>query len=435
MAINDGDAGAGQNGQKGWGGLGAHSIVFGKTPQETALITLGNASSGGALFFLSAVNPGINTFSFRASDLASSVVNPASATLKIDGQSVPLVAGAKNLDATDFTFTKSSPFAAGTHTYSIEVRDTNNQLVTDSGTFIAAATPTLTAAMKATGVDQTKRGFVWSVFQNEAAHPFPLTPHEYLDDAELALNGEATDGSTVLPNLADLNAQGIALAIGVEAGPVVKFDIDTVINLNQFADGTVGSATFSPDDQMPGVPGINGFSDGIDAEIRTFVELPAGVVTLGVTCDDLFRAMTGNINDPATAVILGEDLGLQNRTTLMQLFVVEAGIYPLRIVYQERTGGAYVEVFSVKADGEKALLNDTANGGLRTFRVGAPAGVKLSAVTITRSGASFQISWSEPGAVLQESTDLVTWTPLPAATSPYTPTIGANKTLFYQLKK
>ena len=31
---------AGQNGQKGWGGLGAHSIVFGKTPAETALVTL-----------------------------------------------------------------------------------------------------------------------------------------------------------------------------------------------------------------------------------------------------------------------------------------------------------------------------------------------------------------------------------------------------------
>src|SRR5262249_49090494 len=49
MAINDGDGAlvngvqygqAGQEGQLGWGGLGAHSIVFGKTPSETALITL-----------------------------------------------------------------------------------------------------------------------------------------------------------------------------------------------------------------------------------------------------------------------------------------------------------------------------------------------------------------------------------------------------------
>ncbi len=39
MAINDGDEAT--PGQRGWGGLGAHSIVFGKTPSETALVTLG----------------------------------------------------------------------------------------------------------------------------------------------------------------------------------------------------------------------------------------------------------------------------------------------------------------------------------------------------------------------------------------------------------
>ncbi|MEM7385388.1 MAG: sugar-binding protein, partial [Verrucomicrobiota bacterium] len=38
MAINDGDKDT--PGQKGWGGLGAHSIVFGKSPEETALVTL-----------------------------------------------------------------------------------------------------------------------------------------------------------------------------------------------------------------------------------------------------------------------------------------------------------------------------------------------------------------------------------------------------------
>jgi hypothetical protein len=38
VAINDGDED--DPGQKGWGGLGAHSIVFGKTPQETVELTL-----------------------------------------------------------------------------------------------------------------------------------------------------------------------------------------------------------------------------------------------------------------------------------------------------------------------------------------------------------------------------------------------------------
>ncbi|MCA9214363.1 MAG: hypothetical protein KDB27_14930 [Planctomycetales bacterium] len=38
MAINDGDQAI--PGQGGWGGLGAHAIVFGKSPGETALVTL-----------------------------------------------------------------------------------------------------------------------------------------------------------------------------------------------------------------------------------------------------------------------------------------------------------------------------------------------------------------------------------------------------------
>lgn len=38
MAINDGDELT--PGQKGWGGLGAHALVFGKAPAETALVTL-----------------------------------------------------------------------------------------------------------------------------------------------------------------------------------------------------------------------------------------------------------------------------------------------------------------------------------------------------------------------------------------------------------
>jgi Carbohydrate family 9 binding domain-like/Bacterial Ig domain len=44
MAINDGDDLPGQQGQKGWSGLGAHAVVFGKTPSETAEITLAKSN-------------------------------------------------------------------------------------------------------------------------------------------------------------------------------------------------------------------------------------------------------------------------------------------------------------------------------------------------------------------------------------------------------
>ena len=52
MAINDGDELT--PGQKGWGGLGAHSIVHGKTPSDTALVSLARANdieSGKEFYF------------------------------------------------------------------------------------------------------------------------------------------------------------------------------------------------------------------------------------------------------------------------------------------------------------------------------------------------------------------------------------------------
>ncbi|MGY8687181.1 MAG: sugar-binding protein, partial [Verrucomicrobiales bacterium] len=58
MAINDGDETT--PGQKGWGGLGAHSIVFGKSPEETALVTLATANDiePGKEFYSADLTPG-----------------------------------------------------------------------------------------------------------------------------------------------------------------------------------------------------------------------------------------------------------------------------------------------------------------------------------------------------------------------------------------
>lgn len=40
ICVNDGDKGAGQDGQKGWSGWYTHSIVFGKNSEETGLVVL-----------------------------------------------------------------------------------------------------------------------------------------------------------------------------------------------------------------------------------------------------------------------------------------------------------------------------------------------------------------------------------------------------------
>ena len=43
ICVNDGDKGAGQEGQKGWSGWYTHSIVFGKNSEHTGLVTLTDA--------------------------------------------------------------------------------------------------------------------------------------------------------------------------------------------------------------------------------------------------------------------------------------------------------------------------------------------------------------------------------------------------------
>jgi hypothetical protein len=116
-----------------------------------------------------------------------------------------------------------------------------------------------------------------------------------------------------------------------------------------------------------------------------------------------------------------------------QFVVRVAGVYPLRTLWQESVDAAHVEWFTVKADGTRVLLNDTANGGLRAYRVGvAPSGFALAIQII---GGQRRITWTEPGVVLQESTDLITWTDLPNANSPYISTPGTRSAVFYRLKK
>ena len=64
------------------------------------------------------------------------VVNPASAKLFIDGVEVAVTASPKVLDATDFSYTRATPFPPSSdHTYAIEVKDTNGRTVADASTF------------------------------------------------------------------------------------------------------------------------------------------------------------------------------------------------------------------------------------------------------------------------------------------------------------
>ena len=76
--------------------------------------------------------------------------------------------------------------------------------------------------------------------------------------------------------------------------------------------------------------------------------------------------MTTAGNDKADAVKLG---GIQWRsepsTTPFTVYFESAGDYAMQSLWYEGGGGANLEWFTIEPN--KALLNDTANGGLKTF--------------------------------------------------------------------
>jgi hypothetical protein len=398
MAINDGDKDT--PGQKGWGGLGAHSIVFGKTPSETALVTLGIGGGGANSMFLSAINVSINSFTFRATDLGESIVDPASAKLTINGTVVPLTASDKNVDATDFAYVTENFEPNTIIDYLIEISDTNGNVVTDAGTITSPSFGLLRSTMQATDVDTSKKGFIYSVWQSDLFnHGNTISEVENV----LAEAPKDIDGST-LDNDAFADEKGPAIASGTDAGHLLQYEIPTVINLNAFQNG-VDLGNFQPDDQMPGVPGGFDSYDGVAVEIITFVDFPEGLLTMGVNSDDGFELQIGHIDDPRVMVAGNFQGGRGSSDTTFLMDVRAAGIYPVRLVYFSQGGDASVELFTLNEAGEKVLVNDTDNGGLAAYREGTvPTYVPPVSMVASSSGALTEATVVDFGDVAGDAT-------------------------------
>lgn len=381
MAINDGDGAlvdgvqygqAGQQGQKGWGGLGAHSIVFGKTPQQTALVTLSpNTPTVDRLFF-SAINPGVSSFTFRATDKGSSVVDPNSAKLTIDGKAATL-SSKKTGEATDFTYTATAPFPPGSeHTYTIEVKDTQGNVVTDSGSFKTRFYLTGSIAVQP---DTGKPGFLVRTYKTAAANPNSIA---WTEDQLAGLQGENTADTS------RFTEKQFGNSYFPEPGTI-----------NYWNTGGQGNFTNNDTQDTPGLANDGTNDNNYSLEIITFLELPAGETTMGVNSDDGFRvygALSPNPFD-AFAPILGEfDGGRGVANTTFSVFAEKAGVYPFRMIYEEGGGDSAVEWFTVKPDGTRVLINDTADGGLKAYRGVIGAALDPSIKSISPGPAPRQLA-------------------------------------------
>jgi hypothetical protein len=147
----------------------------------------------------------------------------------------------------------------------------------------------------------------------------------------------------------------------------------TTINFDAVAAGGM-QGSFGADEQMPGFPGSFGNgTDHAEMEILTYIEFPAaGIYKMGVDSDDGFNLAVAKSAADKLGLSLGSfngGRGANGSGTQFTFVVQQAGIYPVRLIWENGGGGSNIEWFTVNPDGSKTLINDaTAVGALKAYR-------------------------------------------------------------------
>ena len=261
--------------------------------------------------------------------------------------------------ATYGTYRNTHNFLAGSpHSVHLVYEDTLGQRITNSLTFVGLALAEA-LVLPASAADRSKPGFIWRI------HQVGSYQEDSCERAERQLVGQLGN------NIADWRAQGSALTIASPPSPAtapITFEIPSVINLSM--GGWQSAGNFVPDNSMPGLPGMYGSGDYAVAEILTWLELPAGTITLGVNSDDGFRMRVGGARPgDALATTVGEFNGPRGASdTLFSFYAPQSGLYAVRCIWEQGVSDANIELFSVKADGSRVLVNDTVHGGIAAYR-------------------------------------------------------------------
>ena len=220
--------------------------------------------------------------------------------------------------------------------------------------------------------DTTKPGFQWRYFQNNVTRPNTDSR------TETALAGQLRDGTgALLDNLGDPTAVGAASAAADPADPAngsLYFEITNVINLDKTGFGNNG---YFPGDELEAGTSTTPNTDGQNAEILTYLTLPAGTNFMSMIADDSTKVQAGpNPQDVFGRVTLAVRDGGAGEMPFS--FVVPpggAGTYPFRALWANGSGGSHVEWFTTDSTftNNRVLVNDIAGGGLPAYRAAVGA--------------------------------------------------------------
>ena len=216
---------------------------------------------------------------------------------------------------------------------------------------------------------------------------------------------------------------------------LTNYDVTVVAQkINYSQDGppaTSGNAIFGEDELIPGLDPFYG-TDDVAMEITTYLDLAAGKYRFGATCDDGYKVQAvADFSARDTAPLAFHNGGPADES--YDFIVSESGLYRFRMVWYERGGGAHVEWWQGNfANADRVLLNSDGAGLVKAYTT---ITVPTQFDPPTLSSGQVTIRWTGTG-VLQESTNLSTWTDVPGQpASPYNVTVGTSPgAKFYRVR-
>jgi hypothetical protein len=338
-------------------------------------------------------------FTIQVSDSGSSVVAPGSAfTLKLNGS--PVVANATNkVGGTTTLIYHGFPVlqpSGSTNSVFLSCKDTNNNTISGTRTYVTPSYLAMPANGLASGVDTTQPGWRLQPWQAAGGEPNTVV---WMQEQIEGYHG---------PNLADISfatdngyidfTNGMSAYFANNAGVGTNTWTNAVINFDRdvLSDGDFVTANGYMDQPFPGIPGptLAPNCNNTAMDMLFFMKFPAGgIYTMGVNSDDGFIVNVGPNPKDRFSPICGQFNGGKGASdVLFTMAVPAAGVYRMRLAWENGGGGCNCEFFSVNPDGTKVLVNDpdpTNTTGIAAYYIGpaAPAYVSYLSPYIGQTGA------------------------------------------------
>ncbi len=164
---------------------------------------------------------------------------------------------------------------------------------------------------------------------------------------------------------------------GILINPITGLPFGDITDKTAFqADGTYlenGTISYEKSSNpFPGIPGTieSSNTDNIALDAVAYLDLDPGTYSMIVNSDDGFRVYLGDdARDQILSTVLFQYDGGRGASDSIQNFTItQAGLYSMRLIYEQGGGGANVSLFTAPTDNPdgRILVNDA--GGVKAYR-------------------------------------------------------------------